>query len=49
MPATKMPAVKMPRASWDSVLVALETLIEQGYVLKDVHKEIEDQVYSQEC
>ena len=43
-----MPKVNMPRGSWESVLMALEMLIKQGYLLDSEHKEIQDQVYAQE-
>lgn len=43
-----MNTVKMPRGSWESVILGLETLIEQGYILKTEYLDICDQVYKQE-
>lgn len=43
-----MNTVKMPRGSWESVLAALDILIEQGYILKAEYTDIENQIYSQE-
>lgn len=43
-----MNTVKMPRASWEAVLVALDTLINQGYLLQSEYAEIDAQVYDQE-
>lgn len=43
-----MPKVTMPMASWDEVMMGLEILMQQGMLFQAVHKEISDQVYSQE-
>lgn len=44
-----MPNVKMPMASWDSVLIGLEMLIDQGYLLKTEYEDIRNQVERQEA
>jgi hypothetical protein len=43
-----MNTVKMPRASWESVLIGLETLIDQGYLLKSEYQDIDNQIAEQE-
>jgi len=43
-----MNTVEMPRASWESVLIGLEILLQQGYLIESEYREICDQVYSQE-
>jgi hypothetical protein len=43
-----MPSVKMPRASWEQVLIGMEILLQQGYLVESEYREICDQVYSQE-
>jgi hypothetical protein len=43
-----MPKVDMPRASWDAVLIHLDMLIFQGYMLKSEYNDIKNQVDSQE-
>jgi hypothetical protein len=43
-----MNTVKMPRASWESVLLGLEILIDQGYLLKSEYQDIDNQIAKQE-
>jgi len=43
-----MVTVKLPRASWDSVDLALQTLEEQGWLVGPLRHEIEQQVDEQE-
>ena len=40
--------VEMPLASWETVMISLETLMQQGYILKGEYLDICDQVYKQE-
>lgn len=43
-----MVKVKMPRGSWDEVLMVLEDYKAQGYLVGPLIKEIADQVDKQE-
>jgi hypothetical protein len=43
-----MPKVKLPMGSWEEIIYILEDLAGQGYLVKPLLKEIQDQVYSQE-
>jgi len=43
-----MPTVKMPRADWDTVTMCLEELMSQGWTLKPLYNEINDQLDDQE-
>jgi len=43
-----MVTVKLPRAEWDLVLLLIEEAKQTGWIVSSLHKEIEDQVYSQE-
>ena len=43
-----MMKVNLPAASWDEAILALDMLIEQGYLFRPLREEIAEQVYSQE-
>jgi hypothetical protein len=43
-----MVKVEMPRGQWDSVLVCLSELMNQGWIVKGLYDEIIDQVDEQE-
>lgn len=43
-----MPTVKMPRGDWDSVIMCLEIMRDQGWLIGPVISDITNQVDSQE-
>ena len=43
-----MPKVEMPMASWESVLMSLEMLMNQGYYVKGEYEDIKSQIERQE-
>ena len=43
-----MPAVKLPRADWDSIEMILENLTSQGYLFGPLLKDIQSQLDKQE-
>ena len=43
-----MPTVKMPRGDWDSVIMCLETMRDQGWLVDSILSDITKQVDSQE-
>lgn len=43
-----MPSVKMPRGDWDAVILCLETMRDQGWLVGPILSDITKQVDSQE-
>ena len=43
-----MPTVKMPRADWDAVIMCLETMRDQGWLVDALIRDMTKQVDSQE-
>lgn len=43
-----MPTVKMPRGDWDAVIMCLEILRDQGYLVSGIIADMTKQVDSQE-
>lgn len=43
-----MNTVKLPRASWDEVIMCLDILKSQGYIVQFLRDEIDEQIARQE-